>query len=668
MTSTLKKDTQKHLVTYGDYGFASATGNPPLFVKAGKKLVYNVSPGQLVLYVIESGVTRIVAPAALDASEIYKLYVGVGIDETGAGRTTAVRHLGIEHIAGCMPRAYQASSPRCGAPQVVDFYFECTKCDETYSVMVKVDDNQTRSFSPWNASMSQFVGSIVTSCSSCDDCDTEHNCREVACKLADSLNAELDLRVGDRLYPDWSGKGLPRPYFATRLHANSPTYCFSPQTVADSCTSCTYVAAVEGVKIRDTRYPFVGNLNPADTTQTLTSQLDFMAEQINEFFKTEYGEFAHAGSAYTTGSYSDCCSIQLHVNTCDASFTLYDADDATIAPISNDNPFTTYGTTAATASCVDCDDLSVAATSTLTLTDIPTNGDTLTIGARTYTFEDVLTNVNGNIKIGATAAATVTNIVSAINLGSGSGTRYAAATVLHPTVSAVDGTGTTVVFTAKTAGTGGNALVATESMSNATISGAGTFAGGVAATSVADTVYDCGIRIIAERIKGDCGCYIKNPLSFYGRKINIVPFSEGWKKKPWKVVEVQAMELPAGFGAWIQYLEYQTLPEGKGRNYSRSNNLRGTFLSLPEGKSRANSVTAKCDTNYCSYYLKLDVENMKLDDKRGYLTIHGNVHIPSGDSTTVAAWEAFGTALLALNPSCEVISASTCDTNLGVCA
>lgn len=666
MTSTLKKDTQKHLVTYGNYGFASAVGNPPLFVKAGGKLVYNVSPGQLVAYVIENGVTRIVAPAALDATEIYKLYVGVGVDEFGVGRTTAIRHLGIEHIAGCMPQALQASSPRCGAPQIVDFYFECTKCDETYSVMVTVDDNQTRSFSPWNKSMSEFVGSIVTSCSSCNDCDVEHNCREVACKLSDALNGELDLRVGSRLYPDWNGKGLPRPYHVTRLHANSYTYCFSPQSVANSCTDCTYVAAVEGVKIRDTRYPFVGNLNPADSTQTLTSQLAFLADQINEFFETEYGQFAHAGRAYTTGSYSDCCAIQLHVNTCDASFVLYDANDVALTATTS-NPFTTYGTTAAVADCVDCGDLSVAATGTLTLTGIPLNGETLTIGAKTYTFEDVLTNVNGNIKIGATAAATVANIVAAINLGSGSGTAYAAATTVHPTVTAHDGAGTTVVVTAKTAGTGGNAIASTDTMTNASW-GAATLAGGVNATTAADTVYDCGIRIIAERISGDCNCYINNPLSFYGRKIGIKPFGDGWKKKPWKVVEVQAMELPSGFGNWIQYLEYQTLPEGKGRNFSRSNNLRGTFISLPEKKARVNQVTAKCNTNYCSYYIKLDVENMTLIDKRGYLTIHGNVHIPSGDSTTVAAWEAFETALIALNPSCEVIGTTTCDTNLGVCA
>jgi len=542
MTSTLKKDTQKHLVTYGDYGFASAVGNPPLFVKAAGKLIYNVSPGQLVAYVIESGVTRIVAPAALDATEIYKLYVGVGVDEFGVGRTTAIRHLGIEHIAGCMPQALQASSPRCGAPQIVDFYFECTKCDETYSVMVTVDDNQTRSFSPWNKSMSEFVGSIVTSCSSCDDCDVEHNCREVSCKLADSLNGELDLRVGSRLYPDWSGKGLPRPYHATRLHANSYVYCFSPQTVANSCTDCTYVAAVKGATINGTNYNFVGNTDPADSTHTLTSQLAFLADQLNEFFETEYGANAHAGRAYTTGSYSDCCAIQLHVNTCDAAFVLYNAADAAISKTTT-NPFTLHGTTAAVENCIDC-----------------------------------------------------------------------------------------------------------------------------AAEPAADTTYDCGIRVIAERITGDCGCYISNPLSFYGRKIDIKPFGDGWKKKPWKTVEVQAMELPSGFGSWIQFLEYQTLPEGKGRNFSRSNNLRGTFLSLPEKKARVNQVTAKCDTNYCSYYIKLDVENMTLIDKRGYLTIHGNVHIPAGDSTTVAAWEAFETALLALNPSCEVIGTTTCDTDLGVCA
>jgi len=203
MTLTLKKDIQKHVVTSGNYALAAA--GQPLFtcVGTGKsaQIIYNVLPGQLVAYTVNNGVTLTVDDATLAASDIYELYIGVGIDTTGNGINDDIRHIGIEQVSGCEPREVSTSSPRCGGPQVVDFYFDCTQCDETYSVIVRIDDNKTQSFSPWNKSFSEFVGSIVTNCSSCDDCPVDHNCKEVACKLADALNNELDLRVGERKYP-----------------------------------------------------------------------------------------------------------------------------------------------------------------------------------------------------------------------------------------------------------------------------------------------------------------------------------------------------------------------------------------------------------------------------------------------------------------------------------
>lgn len=553
MTLTLKKDIQKHIVTAGNYGFAAA--GQPLFSYVGKgksaRIIYNVAPGQLVAYTVTNGVTLTVTGATLAASDIYELYVGVGVDLNGDGVTDDIRHIGIEHVSGCQPREVSTSSPRCGGPQVTDFYFDCTKCDETYSVMVRVDDNQTRSFSPWNKSFSEFVGSIVTNCSSCDDCPVEHNCKEVACKLADALNGELDLKIGNNGYPDWKGQGLPRPFFATRLHANSTVYCLGPKTDAELCEDCTYIDAIGGANINGTFYPFTGVVNPADDTQAFIGQVDSIVAQLNEAFITEYsqgqeGVNPHAGSAYATGSYQQCCPIQLHVNTCDETFELLDNSNGTGiegSPIYGvkTNPFTVHGTVTTPLDCIDCDD--------------------------------------------------------------------------SPTSSA----------------------------------------------------FPCGIRVIAEQIKGDCNCYIDQPLAFYGRKIEILPFGEGWRGKPWRVKEVQAMELPSGFGAWIQWLEYQDLPEGRGRRFSRSNVNKG-WANLPDKKSRIkNAVTAKCDKNYCSYYMKSFVEKKKLSDEYGVITVHSNVHIPNTDATTIAAWELFFSALIGFNPSCKQLTTVSCDEVIGVC-
>lgn len=124
----------------------------------------------------------------------------------------------------------------------------------------------------------------------------------------------------------------------------------------------------------------------------------------------------------------------------------------------------------------------VAATSTLTLTDNPADTETVVIGGKTYTFQTSLTNVDGNVLRGADASASLDNLIAAINLAAGGGTTYAAATTVHPTVTAAAGTGDTMVITAKVAGTGGNAITVTETLTNGSWSGAGTMAGGVTQT------------------------------------------------------------------------------------------------------------------------------------------------------------------------------------------
>ena len=119
----------------------------------------------------------------------------------------------------------------------------------------------------------------------------------------------------------------------------------------------------------------------------------------------------------------------------------------------------------------------VAAAQTLTLTNQPVHAETVAVGGKVYTFETVLTNVDGRVLIGATTEDSLDHLVAAVNLGAGAGTPYAALTTLHPTVSATDGTGLTVVFTAKTAGVAGNAITTTETLTFGSFGGV-TLAGG----------------------------------------------------------------------------------------------------------------------------------------------------------------------------------------------
>jgi hypothetical protein len=109
--------------------------------------------------------------------------------------------------------------------------------------------------------------------------------------------------------------------------------------------------------------------------------------------------------------------------------------------------------------------------------------ETVTIGAKVYTFQAVLTNVDGNVLVGGTLAASIQNLLNAINLGAGAGVAYAAATTAHPSVTATGSTGTTLTVTAITVGTAGNSIATTETAANAAW-GAATLAGGVDAAAL----------------------------------------------------------------------------------------------------------------------------------------------------------------------------------------
>lgn len=125
--------------------------------------------------------------------------------------------------------------------------------------------------------------------------------------------------------------------------------------------------------------------------------------------------------------------------------------------------------------------LDVAATGTLTFTGQPADTETVTIGSKAYQFQTVLTNVDGNVLIGATASDSLDNLIAAINLGAGSGTTYAAATTANTDVSAAAGAGDTMDVTALVSGSGGNSIASTETVTNGSWGGA-TLSGGVTET------------------------------------------------------------------------------------------------------------------------------------------------------------------------------------------
>lgn len=96
-----------------------------------------------------------------------------------------------------------------------------------------------------------------------------------------------------------------------------------------------------------------------------------------------------------------------------------------------------------------------------------TDGESVTVGSIAYLMQTTLTNIAGHVKIGATTAISLSNLMNAINQGPGFGTVYAAATPANTLVTAsIYDTGV-LKASAKTAGTGGNTIGCTDSAANA---------------------------------------------------------------------------------------------------------------------------------------------------------------------------------------------------------
>jgi flagellin len=174
--------------------------------------------------------------------------------------------------------------------------------------------------------------------------------------------------------------------------------------------------------------------------------------------------------------------------------------------------------------------LSANASNTLSAIANATTTDTVTVGSgagQTYTLVTALTasTTANQVLIGANTAATLANLAAAVNGGAGAGVAYGSLTVTNADVTALAGA-STVAFTAKVAGTGGNALVSTTTDASFGFSNGGTFAGGAgsaglttaAAAQAALTTINTAIQSIAS-LRGTLGASV-NRLQAASNVIN----------------------------------------------------------------------------------------------------------------------------------------------------
>lgn len=124
----------------------------------------------------------------------------------------------------------------------------------------------------------------------------------------------------------------------------------------------------------------------------------------------------------------------------------------------------------------------------LVLTGTVSNGQTVTIGGKVYTFQATLTNSDGNVKLGAAgdAAESLANLAAAIDLGPGAGTKYAAAMTKNPHCRVQAVTNDSLTVESRVVGAIGNFVPLAETLDNGAWAGGATaLGGGVGSIAVA---------------------------------------------------------------------------------------------------------------------------------------------------------------------------------------
>lgn len=98
------------------------------------------------------------------------------------------------------------------------------------------------------------------------------------------------------------------------------------------------------------------------------------------------------------------------------------------------------------------------ATAHLNYTGQVSDGDTVTLDGKVYTWQTALTDVDGNVQIGVDQNASEINLFHAINLTGTPGVDYAASTVIHPTISSPSAPPNAQRLAARESGAAGNLL------------------------------------------------------------------------------------------------------------------------------------------------------------------------------------------------------------------
>lgn len=320
-----------YLATVGNLSVKAGGQDVIIPDSSGSEDVYNVMTGEIVVWNPKTNKSLSLA----DVATAPHIAVSVGAGVEGALAEDLI-YIGGEDFNMCKTTiSAEVTSPQCGLPQIVDIFFDCTKCNDVYTIALHLDDTRVRSQYGYNEK-AEYVFSIPTECCNCDDCDPTHNCEEVACALVDAINGNVQKDPSKITYFQKADLSKQyQPFTATRLfnEANSSKqFCLNVSDTA--CEDCAELNGITGIRVSGQDYPFLYTTKPGDTTKTLPSQLKRVVNEINRTFEAN----DIGGSAILTNSIGKCCPYSIEINSCENTIQLI-TDGGNVDPCSVSNPF-----------------------------------------------------------------------------------------------------------------------------------------------------------------------------------------------------------------------------------------------------------------------------------------------------------------------------------------
>lgn len=341
---------ETYIATHGDYAVKAA--GEAIFIagknRQGRNL--NVKAGEIVVFDPTANVTI----AAADIPSKEKVVVAVGVGNKGE-MATDLRYLGGDGFNLCKDSIEAlVTTPVCGTPQVLDVFFDGTKCQAGYAFQILLDDYIVRSNYPQNDRMA-FTYNEINPCGSDCSCTTEDSCEELVCKFVDAINkktTEDDARNLVR-FQNRDDSHQYQPFSAAMLYNvedSIKTFCLTPED--SDCENCSTLPAITGILIGDEETEFVGTTIGDYTTP---GQLELVVDLINDALAPT------GGRAHLVKSIGKCCGYCIEISSCETTIELLSGDDANITGTGS-NAFDNVAANAAVCSSCDSADTQITAT------------------------------------------------------------------------------------------------------------------------------------------------------------------------------------------------------------------------------------------------------------------------------------------------------------------